>query len=253
MLSQVLWWTENALVFVLLVRALRGRFLSKYPVFYFYIGYVLLESLSSFYIYISYPSFYETFYWYTQFLSVALGCCIIWEIYTQALADFSGVARMARFLLAAIFLVATLKGLVDTLSGPILSPAEIPAVLERNLRTVQALLLVGIVGLLSYYAVPVGRNLKGMILGYGVFISASVISLALRSHLGKEFQTWWQYFQPMAYFLTLIIWSASLWSYAPSPRAKHEISLDQDYEVLVARTAKAIAQARSYLARTVQP
>ncbi|MDA2912760.1 hypothetical protein MYX77_02155 [Acidobacteriia bacterium AH_259_A11_L15] len=252
MLTQGLWWAGNLLILLLFVRALSGKFLSRYPVFYFYLGYVLLESVSSFYIYTFHPSFYESFYWYTQFLGVALEYCVIWEIYSQSLIDFPGVTRMARALLTVIFIAAMLKALMDTTTNPVWSPAEIPAVLERNLRTVQALLLVGIVGLLAYYAIPVGRNLKGMVLGYGVAISASVISLTLRSHFGKEFQLWWQYFHPMAYFLTYIVWCISLWSYQPNPRPRNEIALEHDYEVLAAGTARAIAQARSYLAKAFQ-
>ncbi|MFQ5738319.1 MAG: hypothetical protein ACE5JX_04860 [Acidobacteriota bacterium] len=251
MLSEGLWWAENVLICLLLVRAFRGKFLCKYAVFYFYLGYVLLESLSSYYIYVFHPSSYEIFYWYTQFLSVALGYCIIWEIYTQALADFAGAARMARLLLAAIFLLAVFEGFMGTFSNSVWSPAEVPAVLERNLRTVQALLLAGVTVLVAYYAIPVGRNLKGMIVGYGVFISASVTSLALRSHLGKEFQIGWQYLQPIAYFLTLIVWCASLWSYHSNPRPKNAIGLEHDYEILAARMATAMAKTRDYIVKVV--
>ena len=253
MLSQILWWAGNLVISFLLARCLRGRFFTKYPVFYFYLSYVLLESLLRFYVYVVHASRYESFYWYTQFLSVALGYCVIWEIYTQALADYPGVARMARIVLLAVFVVVVAQALVHALSDPVWSAPEIPALLERNLRTAQALLLVGIVGLLLYYAIPVGRNLRGMILGYGLFISASVISLTLRSHLGKGFEPWWHYFQPMAYFAALLIWAATLWSYQPNPQPRTEIKIEPDYELLSEQTAKAIAWARSYLLRTVRP
>lgn len=253
MLTQALWWTGNASLIVLLVRATSGKLFTKYPVFYFYISWVILDSFLSYYLYVAHPRAYESFYWYTQFLSVALGYCVIWEIYAQALAQYPGVARLGQILLLAVFIIVVGQTLAGSLSAHALLPSQIPAVLERNLRAAQAMLLVAIVALLIYYAIPVGQNLSGMILGYGLFIGASVVSLTLRSHLGKPFQPWWQYFQPTAYFATLLVWCGTLWSYKPNPRPTTEIELEPDYERLSAQTAKVIAWARSYLLRSVRP
>lgn len=253
MLSQILWWGSNLLISLLLVRAVIGRYFTKYPVFYSYLSWVLFDSLVSFYLYVAHPSAYGTYYWSAEFLSVALGYCVIWEIYAQALAQYPGVARLGRIVLLAVFIIVVGQTLAGSLSAHALLPSQIPAVLERNLRAAQAMLLVAIVALLIYYAIPVGQNLSGMILGYGLFIGASVVSLTLRSYLGKAFQPWWQYFQPTAYFATLLIWCGTLWSYKPNPRPKMEIELEPDYERLSAQTARAIAWARSYLLRSVRP
>lgn len=253
MVTQILWWAGNALLTLLLVRSVLGRFFTKYLVFYFYLSYVLLESLLSFYVYVFNPGAYQGFYWNTQFLSVALGYCVIWEIYTQALAEYAGVARMARCLLSVIFVVVLAKVLVNTVSGSAWSLAETTAQLERNLRSIQAFLLVGILGLLVYYAIPVGRNLRGMILGYGLFIGTRMINLTVQSYLLEEFHLWSEYVQPMAYFVTLLIWCVTFWSYHPNPEPKTEIKLERDCELFAAQTAKAIGRARSYLVRTVRP
>lgn len=253
MLTQVIWWTGNLLLIVLLVRSVSGRFFSKYPIFYFYLSWALLDSFLSFYLYVVYPSGYERYYWSAEFLSVALGYCIIWEIYRQVLADYPGAARMAQSLLLLMFIALLTKVLVVVLAGRGSSLAGIPAVLERNLRTVQAILLVCIVGLLLYYAIPVGRNLQGMISGYGLFVGASLANLTLGSRLGDQFQPWWQYLQPAAYLLSLLIWTGTLWMYVPNPKPKATIELEQDYRVVSAQVERAINQARSYLVRAVRP
>ncbi len=252
MFTQLL-WAASALEGLLLIRAVKGRFFKRYPVFYVYLSYVFLESLLRFCVYILKPGFYPKFYWYTQFLSVALGYGVIWEIFRQALAHYPGAARMARNVLSAVFVVAVSKTLVNTLSGPAWSPAKTTAELERNLRTVQAILLVIIVGLMVYYVIPTGRNLKGMVLGYGFFIGASVINLTLLSHLGDQFRLWWRYLPAITYSVTLLIWCFTLWSFQANPQPESEVSIERDYELLAARTTKLLMQARVHLVRAIRP
>jgi len=252
MFTQLL-WAASALEGLLLIRAIKGGFFKRYPVFYAYLSYVLLQSLLRFCVYVLKPGFYPKLYWYTQFFSVALGYGIIWEIFRQALSQYPGAARMARNVLSIVFVTVVSKTLVNTLSGPAWSPAKTTAELERNLRTVQAILLMIIVGLMVYYVIPAGRNLKGMVLGYGFFIGTRVINLALRSHFGNEFQPWWQYLPAITYSVTLLIWCFTLWSFQANPRRESAVGIERDYELLAARTTKLLMQARVHLVRAIRP
>ncbi len=253
MFGQLLWWAPNALAGVVVTQALRKGLFSRYAIFYTYLGYVFLESNLRLCIYLLKPGFYPSFYWYTQFLGVAVGYGVIWEIFRQALAQYPGAARMARNVLAAIFVVIVSKAFFNALTGPAWSPARTMAEFERNVRAVQAILLLAVVGLLAYYAIPAGRNLKGMILGYGFFIGTRVINLTLRSYLGDGFQAWWQYLPALTYFITLIIWCFTLWSYRPNPQPESEVGIERDYELLAARTSKLLTQARGHLVRGIRP
>jgi len=253
MFTQLLWWATNALESLLLIRAIKGGFFKRYPVFYVYLSYVLLESLLRFCVYVLKPGFYPKFYWYTQFFSLALGYGVIWEIFRQALSQYPGAARMARNVLWIVFVTVVSKTFVSTLSGPAWSPAKTTAELERNLRTVQAILLMIIVGLMVYYVIPTGRNLKGMVLGYGFFIGTNVISLTLRSHLGGQFRLWWRYLPAITYSVTLLIWCFTLWSFQANPRRESAVGIERDYELLAARTARLLMQARVHLARAIRP
>lgn len=252
LLTQIIWWTSNALMALLLFRSVRGGFFRKYPAFYVYLSWVLADTLFAFYIYMFHPGAYRVYYWYAEFVSVALGYCVIWEIYNQALADYPGAGRLARTVVSIVFVAVLGKVLAHMLDSSIWSLAETTAVLERNLRLVQAVLLVAIVGVVAYYAIPLGRNLKGMVLGYGFFIGTSVIYLTLRSYIGRDFQVWWQYLLPASYVTSLAIWVAYLWTYQPNPRPKTEIRIERDYELLAAQTARAVARARSTLVRVVR-
>lgn len=252
MLSQTIWWACSTLLALLSLRAIIARFFLKYPIFYFYLSWVILHSSFAYYVYSAFPDRYAEFYWVTQFVSLAIGYCVIWEIYRQALADYPGVARLGYILLAGLFLLVVAQGLSETFGSAAMPTVELPALLERSLRTIQALLLVAIVALLVYYQIPLGRNLRGLIIGYGLFVGASVVSLTLRAYGGYEFNFWNQYVQPLAYFFTLVIWTATLWSYQPNPRPQRVITLERDYELLEAQVENAIARTRASLLKAVR-
>lgn len=160
--------------------------------------------------------------------------------------------RAAQTVLLVVLVGIVGKTVAVIVNGEVSSASALSALLERDLRAAQAILLLVIVALVAYYRVPIGKNLRGIIVGYGVFICASVVSLTLRAYLGKSFQSWWQYLQPAAYDLTLLIWCASLWSYEANPKPKARLELEFDYEAFAAQVSRALARARTYLSRTAR-
>lgn len=98
-LTQVSWWGGNVLEALLVVRAIRGRFFGRYPIFYGYLSYVFAYSIAAFCIYAFRPAAYSTFYWSLQYVSVGVGYCVIWEIYRQVFKPYPGASRMTRNLL----------------------------------------------------------------------------------------------------------------------------------------------------------
>jgi hypothetical protein len=253
MFSLSIWCATLALEFLLLIRALNGAFLRKYALFYVYVGWVLALSSVRLIIYLTEPAYYRAFYWHSQPLSVLIGCGVLWEIYRQALAGYPGAARMARNVLFFSVLVVFSKVLVKAWTDPRWWIAETTAELERNMRVVQAILLIALVLVLAQYAIPLGRNLKGMILGYGLFISTSVINLTLRLFLGDSFQKSWQYLQPIFYLAVLSVWCWTLWSYQAAPLPATEAKIEEDYQLLAAGTRKRLFLIRSYLGRAIRP
>jgi hypothetical protein len=245
----ILWVTALVLESVLLLRAVQGNFLKHYPLFYLYLGCVLLRDLSLMPVYYLTPKIYPYAYWYSQFLNVLMGCGVVWEVYKIALSRYPGAARMARNVLAFLFILAISRSFVNAWNSPRWIPGRNPLQTELHLRIVQITLLVGLLALLGYYAIPLGRNLKGIIYGFTVFVATSVTHLTLRDHLGDSFQHLWQYIQPLAYILVLLIWCAALWSYANVPEPETEARLEIDYQSLVRGTRRRLTTARAYLSR----
>src|SRR5260370_35414357 len=191
--NQILWWIGNAIEALILVRSIKGKLYEKYPAFYFYLSTVLLIELLRFAAYTFQPSLHRLLYWYTEYLVATVGYAVILEIYKHALKSSPGAARIARTFLLVVLVAVILRVMANALSSRAWSPAATSAELERDLRTVQALLLFGIVALLAYYRIPVGRNLKGIAFGYGFFLCASLMSLAFGSLPADWLRTEWRH------------------------------------------------------------
>ena len=204
-------WAGILALIIVLSRAVFGRFLSKYPLFYTYIGYVALSSVVAL-VYSAYePELYSQYYWTSQFVSLLLGLALMVELYRLVFGPYSGVRRVANLLLVVLLILAATYAVADGI--PLHAAGVIR--LERDLRAVQAVLLLVVLLLSSYYRLPVGKNVRGIATGYGFFIGTSVFNLALSSYFGAAFQRAWQLLQPLEYCVTAAIWCVLLWHFDP--------------------------------------
>jgi len=253
MLGQAIWWGSIALEALLLIRGLQGKLLGRYPFFYAYILFVWLQSLLRFSVYHSRPELYSSVYWITEWLGVLVGCGVVFEVCRVGLAAYPGTARMARNLLAFVFVMAFTKGLVETWNDPHWWSATTAMELERALRTVQSLAIIALVVLSLFYSIPFGRNLRGVLLGYGLFVGTSVIQLTFVTNSGSRFYSFWHHVNPGSYFVVLGLWVVHLWSYAPNPEPKTAVRLEEEYQRIAATTSRRLRAGRGYLAKVVRP
>jgi hypothetical protein len=230
---------------VLFFRGLTARLASKYPFFYFYSGSVLLGS-----ILVVTPGIYPRGYWQTQLLTLIAGYGILLEILNHVFAPYPGADRFAKTTVVIVFVLV----LGFVLIFPVIKPGTSAGTMiefERDLRTVQAIFICALLAVISYYRIEVGRNMKGMIAGYGLYIVTSLVTLATRSYAGMAEQH--VFSEPIFFDISLVIWMISLWSYSPNPVPEPRISLDTDYEAAVARTKSLFGTLRGYLVRTGRP
>src|SRR5438094_3530567 len=95
MFSMAVWVAGLALEGLILVRAIRGRFLRKYSLFYLYLGWVFALSSVRLIIYLAEPAYYRVLFWCTQPLSFLMVCWLVLELFRQSFGRFSGAAVMA--------------------------------------------------------------------------------------------------------------------------------------------------------------
>jgi hypothetical protein len=252
MITQLIWWGSIALETLLLVRGLWGKIAKHYPVFYTYIGFVLVQSLLRFFVYQWEPGLYSYVYWITEMLGVIAGCAVVFELCAVALAAYPGTARMGRKLLAIVFLLV-FGNAVLAASNDLRTLFANSADLERAVRAVQAVTILALVVLFLFYAIPFGKNLRGILIGYGLFVGMSTIQLTFVSAVGDHPNKFWSYLHPVSYDIALGVWVAHLWSYCANPEPRTAVPLEEQYQRVAAATSQRLREARGYLERAVRP
>jgi hypothetical protein len=252
MLTLVLWWAAMFIEGMILFRAIYRKTAAKYPLFYAYLAVVLSVDLARYLVYTFDPSAWTMFYWWTQFGSVLVGFAVILEILRQALDPYRGAERFGRYLVLGVFAVVFAFVAFRSATRSNWSPAVTSAEFERDLRAVQVLVLMSILAVVFYYRIAIGRNVKGMILGYGLFIGTNVMNLALRSYVGSGYHPVWEFVKSYSYFASLVVWTVALWSYQPNPDTDSRPRVESDYETLALRTRDMVAAMRSHLGRAAR-
>ena len=251
MLSQSIWWACITVELLLIARAFRGKLWFRYPVFYCYIFFVVFQEFVFFLVYQGKPKFYPYVHWTGEFLCVLIGCAIVFEVYRVGLVSYPGTATMARNILLVLFVLAAAKGLKAAAHDPQWWLEANALELDRALRAMQAVCIAALVALFLFYSIPFGKNLRGILLGYGFFIGLRVIALTFFTSTTDASQDFWAYAYSASYLVALGVWCAHLWSYEANPAPGQTIHLEQDYQRVATATQRRLHDARSYVAKAV--
>jgi hypothetical protein len=249
-LSQVVEYSGLLMEAVILVRAIQRKTFAKYSIFYTYLLTVLVTSVFlKIASHTATPPVYALLYWRVQLVTLALGCGVIVEISRHVFTRHVSLDRFARWVAIIAFGAIFLAFAIHVAFLPHWKPVANPAELERDLRIAQAIALLSIVFLTGYYSIEIGKNMKGLILGFGVYVGASIISLTLRLFIGIQFSPVWKVIGPFSYTAALLIWTVALWSYEPAPASPPEPT-DVDYRRLAGRTRQLLGSIQDQLDRT---
>ncbi len=258
--SLLIWRAAVVLESLILFRGFRGKLLAKYPFFYTYIFGVFISDSAFSVVYMLHLTAYEKWYWVSTVLMTILGYGIILEVFNHVFSDYPGAEKFARITGLIIFGVIFCFAIIIYLWVPVQTNAAVPAniqrdlwiaqaLLQRDFWTVQAIFIFATFGMVSYYKIPLGKNMKGMMVGYGLCLSVTLVTLTLRSYIGLPFDTAWVFLQPFSFDTSLFIWVTTLWALHPNPIAYPATHLEADYEVFAARTRGTIGAMRTYLGK----
>ena len=250
MFSHSIWLIGIALELALIVRGVQRGLLRRYPVFYSYVAFVVFTDILLFAARPTAHS-YLYLYWIAEFAGLLFGCLVFFEFYRVALKPYAGTARMARALLFVLFIIAAVKTIVTLMNVPEWWFYARPAQVEGVLRVCQLLAILALTLIFLFYSIPFGKNLRGILLGYGFFVSWSVLCLALVAAGVAKADSFWSYTYPISYVLSVVVWTVHLWSYQPNPIPDRAIPLEQEYQRVAAATQRRLHTARGYLAKAV--
>jgi hypothetical protein len=244
MLTQILWWSGVLLEVLLLLRGIQTKWARRFPIFYSYHVFILVESLLLFGLYSWVRRVYAPAWWTCECLGIVLGSLILFEIYRVALKQYPGTARMARNLLGFVFAMALAKALVGHSYGAFWWPAKTYEEVERNVRVVQTFAILALVIVIIAYRIPRGRHLRGILTGYGLFVTLIVLDLTLEKYFGLAFSRVFTNTPAIAYNLALYIWTVALWV----PEREEAIAAAsvrvRDHSTLVTRTREELEHVR---------
>jgi hypothetical protein len=246
MLSLLLWRAGLLIELLLLVRSVQTRTFTKYIYFYAYILCVFVVSAGLF-IGHARLEFYEAWYWPTQFATLAMGCAVVLEIVRQALAAYPGAERFARVASWVVFAATFCYVEWQVARRTAWTTANATVELERDLRVIEALVLATVLAIVFYYRIELGKNVTGMIVGFGAYVGVSLTILELRSYVGPRFDAVWPILQTTTYFFALIVWTVALWSYSPNPDPPGGGGGGGGYDALVNGTRARLDSVRSQL------
>jgi hypothetical protein len=250
MFGHFIWYAGLTLELMILVRASWTHLYTRFPIFYAYLACVFVSSSWLLVPYAASLRLYEQNFWAFEAVTILMGCGVLVEIMHRTLEDYRGADRLARFLALLTFFVVFGWLLLSLAFHK--NPVAIADwrnhvdALERDVRIVQAVFLGITMAVALYFRIELGRNLRGLILGFGTFVGVSVISQALSFYIGKQFLPVSEKLQPCAYLFALGVWLVALWqedevrSRPPNPGID-----DGDYERMALQTRKKLREVRS--------
>src|ERR1700690_1553223 len=254
MATMIVWRVGILVEILILSRGLRTGSIRKFPFFYLYVALVALCDVGLYVLFIRAPGAYPAWSARAEFLNLMLGCGIVLEIFKHVLSRYPGAERFARISgLAVVALVLCFSVLYPSVGSGAPSPVLRKVIIERDFLTVQTIFFLGILAIISYYGLEIGKDICGMIVGYGLWLGTSVIALSLRSYLGSPFDAIWIFVQPFSYLLSLMVWLGALWPSSSAPASNPDLRLNADYEAFVAATKGVMGEVRSHLGRATRP
>ena len=253
MFANFIWWTAIALEVVILLRGARTGLLKRYPLFFTYIGCVLLAEIIGLLTNALAPQSYELLFWPADLATILASYAVMIEIFRWSTRHKPGIRRLTQRALLTAFALTVAYAAFNFVHGKFSSPSRAVAALGRDLRYVEAGVLLLMLWLLLRYRIPLGRNLLGLLIGYSFWVGVNAVNLAFWFVPGNEFSNLLRGLLPATYVLTLGVWCVTLWSAYPEPVQPAETKIERDYELLAAKTQAVLARTSSSLARIIRP
>lgn len=153
------------------------------------------------------------------FVAMLIACAVIVAIFRHALLaedgaeGFPGISRVVLF--GAI--ICSAAACVRATTGAWRADQETYLAIERDFYAVQAILWLGVIGMLFYYGLAAGRNLKGIILGCALAAGSNLMIASIRCYVGHSRFAGWSILQPFVFLISTLIWLATLWTRDPAP------------------------------------
>jgi hypothetical protein len=170
-----------------LFRAMRGRYLSQFPFFYSYLGYVFFGSATAYYLVLQFwPQYYASVFWFYFLVSLLAEFAVLVEISDRIFNPYPAVRKLGRFATFCICLTFLSLYVLPTLVEPQSSALAILDLVKRTSLT-KAVIILALLAAAYHYRLPLGKNISGMMLGFSLDLAVNVVNFALARRMGRAF------------------------------------------------------------------
>ncbi len=215
---------------LLLWRCMKTGLWRRYPLFFGYFLYTVVETTAQFVVFHVWYRWYAWVYWLSDLMAVFLKFAVGWEVFRHTFPCGSALREIAgRVLVLFLVLLAAAFYFGSGRPGSLMIPD-----MERKAGLAVAAWFVIVLAMARYYRVPFGRNIWGITVGIGTYLSISVVLWAAYSPSGP-FLRFWHFAWPVSFGIMLAIWTWAMWSYAPNPPLPALAAGDQDRRRVVVR------------------
>lgn len=224
---------------LLLVRAMQGRFLRRFPFFFVYVLYMLITGAAAELLYIWQSAVYPEAAWARLLTSLVAEFIVLLEISDHLFGRFPAVRRLGRFLAAVICAAFLFAYVLPALSEAHTSQLLILEFYKRASLT-KAVVIVVLLAACRFYRLPMTREVSGIIVGFAVFLTSNIVNCTLMEELGvSATERAFGIIGPLSYTLGMLIWTVALWNAKPalaaqpaSPEGRPAMALDLRLEKL---------------------
>lgn len=202
------------------IRGFWAKMWSVYPLFYFPLACSLIGGAATDRILSRHPALYFQWYWRLQIITMFLACGSLLEISRHVFkpGDFCArkFGKSIFYAVCALTAAGALFYFASLWNAPKTKAAAIALdIFERDFRVMQAGALLVLFAGVFYFGLPLSRNLKGISVGYGIYVGSSLLTLAIRALFRSAYNPT-MVSQLGAYTLSLLIYLFCLWTYTPT-------------------------------------
>jgi hypothetical protein len=212
-------WIASLLTYPLgvtiLVRGIRGHFLSRFPFFYSYLTYFLLTGAAMVVILEAAPRYLVTLFWLRFLTLMVAEFALLIEIGDRLFMAYPVLRLLGRVITIAVAGIFLLFYILPSLLEARPWGIAVLDLVKRSALTKEVIIIV-LFAVARYYRISLGRNVGGIALGLAVYLAIHTANFALAEHFGRAVYS--QIFSmvgPLSNVVSLIVWAFALWRYEP--------------------------------------
>jgi Na+-transporting NADH:ubiquinone oxidoreductase subunit NqrE len=223
----------------------RNSLWREYPFFLVYAVWLLTANSGLFITDLYFRPIYPAVYWNIDSIDIFLRLLVVWEVFRQTFPKNSGLYRSLSKglgIIALALLIFACASFWDYQNYT--SLRSIHLALDRSFGFVQAIMILGTLVMARYYGLRGGRNIRGIALAFGAWVSVSTANNAM-ADLTSSFLPYFYRLRPLSFVFMLIVWIWALWVYEPNPPI--EESADEDLSRWTEDWNRTISAARTMI------